>query len=240
MKKHYRLGLAIAPLIFLFAGFVWYNGFVAHANENQQPVSLKDLRLFSDVYGYIKSDYVEKVPDQKLIEGAIRGMLAALDPYSVFLSRREYNDLKISTTGKFGGLGIEVSMKDGLVEVVAPIEDTPAAKAGLLPGDLIGQINGEQVRGMALSDAVDKMRGPVGTKVKLVIVRDEKLPFEVEVTRAIIKIKSVKNALIEDQFGYLRITKFQTKTANLLGKKTKRTQARSPQYRRGRIERLNS
>ncbi len=213
MKNH-RRKVFTAALLSLAVAFVWHNGFAARTPQYQPP--LEQLRLFSDIYARIKTDYVEEVEDEKLIEGAIQGMLGALDPYSVYMTRREYTDLKIGTTGKFGGLGIEVGMEDGLVKVISPIEDTPAAAAGLIPGDLIAQIGDEPVRGMTLSDAVDKMRGPVGTQVKLIVVRGEEKPFEVKITRAVIKVKSVKNALLDDEFGYLRITKFQVKTAALL------------------------
>ncbi len=214
MKEHRRKISAAAALLLLAVGFVWHNGFAARTPQYQPP--LKELRLFSDIYARIKTDYVEEVEDEKLIEGAISGMLGALDPYSVFMSQREYDDLKIGTTGKFGGLGIEVGMEDGLVKVISPIEDTPAAAAGLLAGDLIAQIDDDSVRGMTLSDAVDKMRGPVGTAVKLIVVRENTAPFEVEITRAVIKVKSVKQTLLDEEFGYLRITKFQLKTAELL------------------------
>ncbi len=213
MKARRHKVFAAVALFLFAASFAWHNGFAART-AYQPP--LEELRLFSDVYARIKTDYVDEVEDEKLIEGAIRGMLGALDPYSVFMSRREYTDLKIGTTGKFGGLGIEVGMEDGLVKVIAPIEDTPADAVGLLSGDLIAQIDDEPVRGMSLSDAVDKMRGPVGTSVKLIVVRGDEPPFEVQITRAVIKVKSVKNALLEDEFGYLRITKFQVKTAELL------------------------
>ncbi len=218
MRKHRHHIFLAATLLLLAGGLVWHTG-SARTPQYQPP--LEDLRLFSDVYARIKTDYVEEVEDKKLIEGAIRGMLQSLDPYSVFMTRREYNDLKIGTTGKFGGLGIEVGMEDGLVKVISPIEDTPAARAGLVSGDLIVQIDDDPVKGMTLSDAVDKMRGPVGTKVKLVVLRGGETPFDLEITRAVIKVKSVKTTLLEDEFGYIRITKFQVKTANLLKEKMK-------------------
>ena len=210
---HYNI-FAVAGLLFLAVGGVWHNSLAARTPQAELP--LQELRLFSDIYARIKDDYVDEVEDKKLIEGAISGMLNTLDPYSVYMSRREYNDLKIGTTGKFGGLGIEVSMEDGLVKVISPIEDTPAAVAGIMSGDLIVQIDNEPIRGMTLSDAVDKMRGIVGTAVKLIIVRGEEAPFEVSITRAVIKVKSVKKVLLDDEFGYLRISKFQVKTAELL------------------------
>ena len=208
-------GRIFTALLLLAAGFTWGPGFAADAPP-QPSLPLQELRLFSDIYSRIKTDYVEEVEDDKLIEGAIKGMLDVLDPYSVYMSKREYKDLKVGTTGKFGGLGIEVGMEDEVVKVIAPIEDTPAAAAGLASGDLIVQIDDKPVRGMTLSDAVEKMRGPVGTKVKLVVVRGEEAPFDLEITRAVINVKSVKSALLDDEFGYFRITKFQVKTATLL------------------------
>ena len=217
MKNYRHRVFAVAGALILAGGIAWHGGFTAHAEPQQLP--LQDLRLFSDIYARIKGDYVEEVDDKELIEGAIKGMLGSLDPYSVYMTRREYDDLKIGTTGKFGGLGIEVGMEDGLVKVISPIEDTPAAAAGMNAGDLIVQIDDQPVRGLTLSEAVDKMRGVVGTAVKLVVVRGEEEPFEVSITRAVIKVKSVKSVLLDDEFGYLRITKFQVKTANLLRRK---------------------
>ncbi len=235
MKKHRRHVFLAVALLFIAGGLVWHNG-LARTPQYQPP--LEDLRLFSDVYARIKTDYVEEVEDKKLIEGAIRGMLQSLDPYSVFMTRREYDDLKVGTTGKFGGLGIEVGMEDGLVKVISPIEDTPAAKAGLVSGDLIVQIDDDPVKGMTLSDAVDKMRGLVGTKVKLIVLRGDEAPFDVEITRAVIKVKSVKTTLLEDEFGYVRITKFQVKTAQLLKEKLEELKKEAEEDREGTLQGL--
>ena len=222
MKKDWRHILMAVSVALPAGAFVGHTVITAqaaeHAADYQPP--LKDLRLFSDVYAHIKTEYVEEVEGNKLIEGAIRGMVRTLDPYSAFLTKREFDDLKVNTTGKFGGLGIEVGMEDGLVKVIAPIDDSPAFRAGLLAGDLIVQIDDEPVKGMSLSDAVDRMRGLVGTSVKLVIVRSDEPPFDVGITRDVIKVNSVKHALL-DGIGYLRITKFQVDTPQLLGKALK-------------------
>ena len=212
MKKTWRHVLMVVSWV-LVGAFIGHTVITVQAADYQPP--LEDLRLFSDVYAHIKTEYVEEIEDKTLIEGAIRGMVETLDPYSAFLTKREFNDLKINTTGKFGGLGIEVGMEDGLVKVIAPIDDSPAFKAGLFAGDWVTQIDDEPVKGMSLSDAVDRMRGPVGTVVKLVIVREDEHPFEVEITRDVIKVDSVKHVLLDD-VGYLRITKFQVDTPQLM------------------------
>lgn len=175
---------------------------------------LKELRLFSNIYGRVKHNYVDPVEDEQLIRGAIDGMLATLDPYSVYLKEEPYKNLKIGTTGKFGGLGIVVDMEDELVKVVSPIDDTPASRAGIQTGDLIFKIDGKNVRGMKLSEAVKLMRGIIGTKVKLTILRDgETDPLEMELTRAEIKVTSTRETLLEPGYGYVRISRFQTNTS---------------------------
>ena len=179
-------------------------------------VPYKDLRLFSDIYANIKQHYVEDVEAKIIIEGAIRGMLKELDPYSVYLTANEYEDLKIGTTGKFGGLGIEISMDNEYIRVTAPIEGTPADKAGILSGDLIVQIDDKPVPGMTLSEGVDLMRGKVGTQVTLTIARAGKPPFPVTLTRATIKRDSVRNILLDDDIVYVRISNFQVKTGQEL------------------------
>jgi carboxyl-terminal processing protease len=172
----------------------------------------RQLNLFGDVFERIRADYVEEVKDKDMIEAAIRGMLSSLDPHSSYLSADEFKNMQVQTKGEFGGLGIEVTLDNGLVRVVSPIDDTPAAKAGLKSGDYITHIDGEQVLGMTLSEAVDKMRGPVGTKIKLTIAREgADAPFDVELTRATIKIKSVRHRA-EGDVGYIRITQFNEQT----------------------------
>ncbi len=177
-------------------------------------VPLEELRVFTDVFARVKSDYVEPVEDRTLIESAIRGMLSGLDPHSAYLGPDEFKELQIGTRGEFGGLGIEVSMEDGFVKVVAPIDDTPAQRAGIRAGDLIIRIDDTPVKGMTLNEAVKLMRGKPGTKVTLTIVREgQERPLKITITRAVIKVKSVKTRLYDGSFGYVRITHFQAKTA---------------------------
>jgi len=174
---------------------------------------LNELRSLSEVFGRVKEDYVEEVDDKKLLEGAIRGMIASLDPHSAYLDQEEFKDLQVGTTGKFGGLGIEVTMEDGFVKVVAPIDDTPAMRAGVSAGDLVIRLDDTPVKGMTLNEAVKMMRGDPGSKITLTIVREgvEK-PLLITITRDVIKVKSVKNRLLEKGYGYVRITNFQTST----------------------------
>ena len=174
------------------------------------------LNLFGSVFERVRSDYVEEVPDNKLVENAINGMLTALDPHSSYLNEDGFKEMQVQTKGEFGGLGIEVTMENGLVKVVSPIDDTPAFAAGVKAGDLISHINDEPVMGMTLSDAVSKMRGPVHTEVKLTILREgEAEPLEMKLNRAIIKIKSVRSRL-EGDIIYLRITSFTEQTFDLM------------------------
>lgn len=173
-----------------------------------------DLRTFSDVFGRIKNDYVEEVSDGELLEHAIRGMLAGLDPHSAYLDDEQFKELQVGTTGEFGGLGIEVGMENGFVKVIAPIDDTPAQKAGIQAGDLIIRLDDTPVKGLSLNDAVKIMRGKPGTALDLTIVREGvEQPLKITVTRAIIKVKSVKSRSLGDGFGYVRISQFQSKTA---------------------------
>ena len=168
----------------------------------------RQLNLFGDVFERVRSDYVEEVSDKELIESAINGMLSSLDPHSSYLTREGFEDMRVETKGEFGGLGIEVTMENGLVKVVSPIDDTPAAKAGVKAGDLITHLDGEQVLGLTLSEAVDRMRGLVGTEIVLMIRRESvEQPIEIRIVRAIIKIQSIK-ARIEENAAYIRITKF--------------------------------
>ena len=179
----------------------------------QPDLPIDDLRAFSEIFGRIKSSYVEPVEDKLLIENAIRGMLSGLDPHSSYLDLDGFKELREGTSGEFGGLGIEVSMEDGFVKVVAPIDDTPAAKAGVQAGDLIIRLDDKPVKGMTLNDAVDIMRGKPGSKIILTIIRDgEDKPLRLELTRAVIKVKSVKYEILEPGYGYLRISTFQSPT----------------------------
>lgn len=191
------------------------------AEEEKKPrTPLETLRLFAEAYSRIKQNYVESVDDKELIEHAIRGMLEGLDPHSDFLMGDDYLDLKESTHGEFGGLGIEVGTENGFIKVIAPMDDTPAQKAGVKAGDLIIRLDEKPVKGMSLSEAVKLMRGKPGTELMLTILREgEEQPLEIKVVRDIIHVVSVKSRLLEKQFGYIRISNFQIATArNLLEK----------------------
>ena len=177
----------------------------------------RQLDLFGEVLERVRSDYVEKPEDPKLIEAAINGMLTALDPHSAYLNPKHFRDMQVQTRGEFGGLGIEVTMENGVVKVVSPIEDTPAARAGLMSGDLITALDKEQIQGLTLQEAVEKMRGPVNSPITLTIVRKGvEDPFDVKVTRDVIHINPVKYNAEGDDVGYIRVTTFNEQTtANL-------------------------
>ncbi len=186
---------------------------VAAEAERHAELPLEELRAFSEAYARIKRDYVEQVDDKTLIENAVRGMLSGLDPHSSYLDVAQYQDLQASTNGEFGGLGIEVGQQDGLVKVIAPIDDTPAAKAGLRAGDLIVRLDNRPVKGMSLSEAVKLMRGEPGTNIDLTVLREGKgEPFTVTLTRAVVQVKSVRSRMIDDGLGYVRISQFQSRT----------------------------
>ena len=188
----------------------------------KQQLPLDDLRAFAEVFGKIKSDYVEPVEDKKLLSEAISGMLTGLDPHSTYLDPDSFKDMQASTQGEFGGLGIEVGMEDGLVKVVSPIEDTPAYKAGIKSGDLIVKLDDTPVKGMNLNDAVKKMRGKPDTPIVLTILRkNEAKPLVITLTRAVIKNKSVKYKLTEPGYAYARVTQFQEHTGEDLAKAIK-------------------
>src|SRR3954447_2466836 len=173
----------------------------------------RQVRLFGDVLEKVRSDYVEPPNEAKLIEGAINGMLTSLDPHSSYMSPNEFREMQVETQGAFGGIGIEITMEEGLVKVVAPIDDTPAARAGILANDIITQIDGEPVQGLTTDQAMDKMRGPVSSSVKLTIQRkDKKEPLEVKLTRETIRIRPVRARTEGDDIGYLRITQFNEQT----------------------------
>ncbi|MCA1979083.1 MAG: S41 family peptidase [Thiobacillus sp.] len=185
--------------------------------DAQTPLPVEELRAFTDVFARIKNDYVEPVDDKKLITEAINGMLTGLDPHSAYLDAEGFKDLQVGTQGEFGGLGIEVGMEDGFVKVVSPIEDTPAFKAGVKSGDLIVKLDDTPVKGMTLNDAVKRMRGKPGSTIKLTIMRKGvDKPIVLTLTRAVIKIRSVKSKLLENGYGYVRVTQFQEHTGELL------------------------
>ena len=198
---------------------------------DQQPAEklpLDDLRTFADVFNHIRLSYVEEIDDKTLLENAIRGMLSGLDPHSTYLDAKSFDDLQVSTRGEFGGLGLEVGMENGFIKVIAPIDGTPAVKAGIESGDLIIKLDGKPVKGMSLNDAVNVMRGKPGSKIELVIVREGvRQPFDVLVTRDIIKVVSVRSRSLEKGFGYIRIAQFQSKTGSEFRKALTKLQQQS-------------
>ena len=180
-------------------------------NDNQLP--LQSLRVMAEVYGQIKTNYVHNETDEKILEGAVKGMVSGLDPHSEYMDKKGYQDMREGTSGEFGGLGMEIGQEDGFVKVVAPIEDTPAERAGVKSGDFIVKIDNESTRGMSVSDAVKKMRGKPGTNITLTLSRkDAPKPIVVKLTRAIIKVRSVRHHLLENGYGYIRISQFQEPT----------------------------
>lgn len=209
--KPLSLGLTIGLLIgLLLAGS---HQVLAKRDSTVFDLPLTDIQLFTDIYARIKKDYVEEVGDDKLLEGAIRGMLGSLDPHSSYLSQDEFKELQIGTTGEFGGLGIEVGMENGFVRVISPIEDTPADRAGVQAGDLIIKLDETEVKGLTLNEAVKLMRGKRGSEILLTVVREgEAKPIEIPVTRDVIRVKSVRSRILEPGYGYIRISSFQSKT----------------------------
>ena len=202
----------------LLAGAALTLNLSAIANkEAATALPVEELRAFTDVFARIKNDYVDPVDDKKLITEAINGMLTGLDPHSSYLDADAFKDLQVGTQGEFGGLGIEVGMEDGFVKVVSPIEDTPAFKAGVKTGDLIIKLDETPVKGMTLNDAVKRMRGKPGTAIKLTISRKGvDRPIVLTLTRAVIKIRSVKSTMLDSGYGYVRVTQFQEHTGELL------------------------
>ena len=208
-----RLGLIAATAGAIFLLTLHQDvGAAQAANSSNTSDSYKQLNLFGDVFELVRADYVDDVSDETLVEGAINGMLTSLDPHSNYLNAKSFNDMKVQTRGEFGGLGIEVSMENGLVKVVSPIDDTPAAHAGLKPGDLITHIDTTPVQGLTLQEAVDRMRGPINSDINLTIRREGIEPFDVKLTRANIKIQSVRSHVEGNNIGYIRITSFNEQT----------------------------
>jgi carboxyl-terminal processing protease len=192
-----------------------------------EPPPGVSMSLFDDVLQTVKMNYVKPVTGQQLLEGAIKGMIANLDPHSDYMDAAEYKDMQVQTSGEFGGLGMEVTLENGAVKIISPIDDTPAAKAGLQPNDLIIGINGMPVSGMTLTQAVNKLRGPIGSAVELLIKRATKAPFQLKLTRADIKVDPVKSKLIDHDVAYLRITSFTERTAEDLRKSYERLETES-------------
>ena len=188
----------------------------------------RQLNLFGDVFERVRADYVEKPDDGKLIESAINGMLSGLDPHSSYMEPKAFRDMQVQTRGEFGGLGIEVTVEDGLIKVVAPIDETPAAKAGVRANDIITKLDEEQVQGLTLNQAVEKMRGAVNTKIKLTIMRKgTDKPIELSITRDVIRVRAVRSR-VEDDVGYIRVTQFNEQTTENLKKAITDLQAQIP------------
>jgi carboxyl-terminal processing protease len=216
MKNWSRTALVLIVGIFVGAALTLEHSVLAEKN-NTGTIPYEELKAFSDVFDRIKSDFVEEVDDKQLLEDAIQGMLSGLDPHSTYLDPESFNEVRIGTSGEFGGLGIEVTMENGFVKVVAPIDDTPAQRAGLQSGDLITRLDDQPVKGMSLSEAVDLMRGKPDTDIKLTVIREgEAKPLQFVITRAVIKITSVKSRMLEAGYGYVRVTQFQSGTADTL------------------------
>ena len=191
--------------------------FVGSSAKAAVADTYRQLNLFGDVFERVRADYVEKPEDGKLIETAINGMLAGLDPHSSFMDAKSFKDMQVQTRGEFGGLGIEVTMEDGLIKVVAPIDDTPAAKAGVMANDIITKLDEEQVQGLTLNQAVEKMRGPVNTKIKLTIMRKgQDKPVEVSITRDVIRVRAVRSRIEGEDVGYIRLSQFNEQTTENL------------------------
>jgi carboxyl-terminal processing protease len=208
-----RIGWLIAPVIGVAAcvgALAW-----SAQDDNARSDTYKELELFADVLVRVQNEYVTPIEDKKAIQSAIQGMLTSLDPHSSYLAPEDFKDMQVQTRGEYGGLGIEVTAEDGIVKVVSPIDDTPAAKAGVKAGDYLTAIDGQSIIGFDLSDAVNRMRGPVGTSIQLTIAREDSEPFDVNLTREIIAVKSVTWKLNKD-IGYLRVSAFNEKTGDAL------------------------
>ena len=217
--------LIAATLCASAAGGLLFLSSEPSAQSAKSSDTYQQLNLFGEVFERVRSDYVEEVNDKELIENALNGMLTALDPHSGYLSEKNFRDMQVQTRGEFGGLGIEVTQENGVIKVVSPIDETPAARAGILPNDLITRINGEQVTGLTLQEAVERMRGPVNSQIKLMIRRAEREPFEVTLTRAIITVQSVRSRLEQQDIGYVRITSFNEQTSSGLTKAIEKLKA---------------
>jgi len=183
------------------------------ATESRRSDTYRQLDLFSTVFERVRASYVEEVTDERLVSAAINGMLSHLDPHSSYMDAKTFREMQVQTRGQFGGLGIEVTMEKGLVKVVSPIDDTPASRAGVQPNDYITHIDGKAVLGLTLSEAVERMRGKVGTKIRITIRRAEQAPFDVTITRAVIRIRTVRSR-VEGTIGYIRITSFNERAAS--------------------------
>src|SRR5487761_2569886 len=213
-SKLHKFGLV---LLGVMAGVLLSLNYSAIAQKATSPLPVDELRAFAEVFGAIKSNYVEPVSDKTLITGAINGMLSGLDPHSAYLDRDAYRELQVGTQGEFGGLGLEVGMEDGFFNVFSPIADTPAFKAGVKPGDLIIRLDETPVKGMTLNDAVKRMRGKPNTSIKLTVLRKgESKPLEFTLERAVIKVQSVRSKMVQPGYGYVRVVQFQERSGENL------------------------
>ena len=239
MKLATRYILVLILGMFVGAAIILDMGVLAEregSKDTLAPLPLDELRTFTEVFSRIKADYVEPVSDKKLLEDAVQGMLAGLDPHSAYLDANSFKDMRVETEGKFGGLGIEVTMENGFVKVVSPIEDTPAARAGIKPGDLVIRLDEKAVKGLTLTEAVRLMRGKPGTDITLTIVREGvSKPLKITLTRSVIKIQSVKSRLLEPGFGYVRITQFQSGTEKGLAEVVRKLETENKGALRGVI-----
>ena len=232
MSSRHRFSTPALSLTLLGSAAVHARPDVTAPPQGRLP--LEDLRTFVEVFDRIKSAYVEPIDDKTLLENAIKGMLSNLDPHSAYLDPQAFQELQESTNGEFGGLGIEVGLNDGRVSVISPIDDTPAARAGIEAGDIITQIDGQPTKGWTMMQTVDKLRGKVGSSVTLTLMRNGGKPFDVKLDRAVIKVRSVRSEWLDKGYGYLRITQFQVDTGKEVGKAL----ARLKKENGGRLEGL--
>ena len=220
-SKIKQIGLVVGGVVIGVAISLNYSAIAQRGAAG--PLPIEELRAFTEVFGRVKSDYVEPVEDKKLITEAINGMLTGLDPHSAYLDQEAFKEMQVGTQGEFGGLGIEVGMEDGFVRVVSPIDDSPASRAGLKAGDLLVKLDDTSVKGMTLNDAVKRMRGKPNTPIVLTIVRKgETKPLVVTLTRAVIKIQSVKSKLLEPGYAYVRVSQFQEHTGDTMARAIER------------------
>ena len=236
MKNFKLKDLLVLTGIFLVVNLFFYVNYNKDVHAAKTSLPLNQLQAFSEVYLKIKQNYVQDISDKEIFDNAIKGMLEGLDPHSTFLNEKDFKDLQIGTKGEFGGLGIEITMEGGYVKVITPIDDTPAFKAGIEAGDLIIEIDNKSVQGISLGEAVDLMRGKIGTSIFLTIAREgENSPIEVKIIRDKIKVKSVKYEIIDDSYGYIRISSFQSKTGNNLKKAIKELKVKSKNNIKGYV-----
>ncbi|MEE9396929.1 MAG: S41 family peptidase [Methylococcales bacterium] len=213
MLSHKNLFLVLLGTLLGILVSVGGSVFAERESGETAAIPFDELRTFTEVFGRIQKDYVEEVSDKKLLEDAIRGMLSGLDPHSTYLDTDQFKELQVGTTGRFGGLGIEVGMEDGFVKVISPIDDTPADRAGVKAGDLIIRLDEKPVKGMTLGEAVKIMRGKPGEEILLTIIREgTEQPLKITIVRDIIKVKSVKSRMLDDGYGYIRVSSFQSKS----------------------------